>query len=104
MAIKASKSETFKGNPDGEIVQFEYSIEKDSIYAKMMYDISYVDCAVGASAEGANFDKCPGHELGHSIVSPNEVCDYPFIYEIPRDEQDLSTSDTGADVCDIGRM
>lgn len=62
-SIKVSKSEQLSG---GSQTQFEYSIVGGN---QMWYDISFVDCASGNSA-----DKCPGHDLGLTMNSPNQAC------------------------------
>ncbi|KAJ4289862.1 hypothetical protein N0V90_011195 [Kalmusia sp. IMI 367209] len=49
----------------GKQTQFEYAIKNNILY----YDISFVDCAKGKSA-----DDCPGHHNGLGIDSPNGAC------------------------------
>jgi hypothetical protein len=61
-SLKVSKSNQIVG---GAHTQFEYSIVNGQIW----YDISFVDCAAGQSA-----DKCPGHAEGLSMNSPNAAC------------------------------
>lgn len=49
--MKISLTDRLEGGVGGKITQFEYAIDNEQIY----YDISFVDCANGESA-----DMCPG--------------------------------------------
>jgi hypothetical protein len=62
VSVKVSKSDQLMA---GQQTQYEYSIANNQLY----YDLSYVDCAQGESAEN-----CPGHDRGNSIDSPDETC------------------------------
>ncbi|KAF2865682.1 hypothetical protein BDV95DRAFT_506594 [Massariosphaeria phaeospora] len=53
----------------GSHTQFEYAIKHGMMY----YDISFVDCAQGSSA-----DTCPGHDKGLSITSDDTRCTIPL--------------------------
>ena len=59
VVFKVSETDTLE---DGKQTQFEYAINNGIIY----YDISFVNCASGQSA-----DNCPGHDSGLGIDSPN---------------------------------
>ncbi|KAF2128795.1 hypothetical protein P153DRAFT_357309 [Dothidotthia symphoricarpi CBS 119687] len=61
-SIKISKTDQLLG---GAQTQFEYSISA----GQMWYDISFVDCASGQSA-----DSCPGHDMGLSMDSSDSRC------------------------------
>ncbi|KAF2470180.1 uncharacterized protein BDR25DRAFT_226664 [Lindgomyces ingoldianus] len=62
ISLKISTTSSLVG---GHMTQFEYAIDTGLIY----YDISFVDCAVGQSA-----DNCPGHEKGLRIDSAEPSC------------------------------
>lgn len=61
-SLKVSKTSQLSG---GAQTQFEYSIVDNQVW----YDISFVDCASGESA-----DSCPGHADGLAMSSPNAAC------------------------------
>lgn len=61
-SVKVSKTNQLIG---GAQTQFEYS----TVGGQMWYDISFVDCASGDSA-----DSCPGHDGGLTMDSPNGSC------------------------------
>ncbi|KAF1935450.1 hypothetical protein EJ02DRAFT_127547 [Clathrospora elynae] len=62
-SIKISKTNKLVA---GKQTQFEYSIIKEQLW----FDISFVDCAEGSSA-----DNCPGHDLGLMMTSSEPKCD-----------------------------
>jgi hypothetical protein len=61
-SVKISKTSQLTG---GAQTQFEYS----TVGGQMWYDISFVDCASGDSA-----DNCPGHDGGLTMDSPDGSC------------------------------
>jgi hypothetical protein len=61
-SLKISNSSQLVG---GAHTQFEYSLINNQIW----YDISFVDCAKGQSA-----DSCPGHDLGLAVDSNESKC------------------------------
>ncbi|KAH6642547.1 hypothetical protein C7974DRAFT_430978 [Boeremia exigua] len=61
-SLKISKTNQLVG---GQHTQFEYSIAGGDIW----YDISFVDCAKGESA-----NDCPGHDKGLAMDSPEQEC------------------------------
>lgn len=61
-SLKVSKTNQLSG---GTQTQFEYSIVNNQVW----YDISFVDCASGQSA-----DSCPGHDKGLSMIGSDSAC------------------------------
>lgn len=61
-SLKVSKSDQLVG---GAQTQFEYTITNGQLW----YDVSFVDCAKGESA-----NSCPGHDKGLSMAGTNKVC------------------------------
>lgn len=70
ISYKVSKTDQLEG---GKQTQFEYAIAGGQLW----YDISFVDCAKGDSA-----DDCPGHDKGLAMDSPNVRAYSPLILSL----------------------
>jgi hypothetical protein len=62
VVLKVSRTDQLMG---GQQTQFEYATSNGMIY----YDISFVDCATGTTAQN-----CPGWDMGLNIGSPEPAC------------------------------